>query len=78
MNIIKEKFDLIILSHSLEHLIDPVKDLKLLSSKLSETGKIIVQIPDYQNNPYDLIVYDTQLILILTRLIFYLINAILK
>ena len=58
LKLIKEKFDLIILSHSLEHLIDPVNDLKLLSSKLSETGKIIVQIPDYRNNPYDLIVYD--------------------
>jgi 2-polyprenyl-3-methyl-5-hydroxy-6-metoxy-1,4-benzoquinol methylase len=55
---ISKKFDLILLSHSLEHLIDPVTDMKLLSSKLKKNGKILVQIPNYQENPYDLVIYD--------------------
>lgn len=58
LNRIKKNFDLIILSHSLEHLINPIKDLKLLSNKLNASGKIIIQIPNYQSNPFDLIVYD--------------------
>jgi 2-polyprenyl-3-methyl-5-hydroxy-6-metoxy-1,4-benzoquinol methylase len=41
------KFDLIILSHVLEHMTDPVDVLKLLATKLSPDGHILLEVPNY-------------------------------
>lgn len=41
-----EKFNVIILFHVLEHIIDPVEFLKKLKSMLSTNGKIIVEVPN--------------------------------
>ena len=54
----KTKFDLITLNHVFEHLINPVETLNQLKEKLHKNGKIFIQIPDYYNNPFDLIIYD--------------------
>jgi len=53
-----KKYDLITLIHVFEHLLDPLNDLKKLSKKLNKNGKIFIQIPNFYQNPYDLIVYD--------------------
>jgi SAM-dependent methyltransferase len=44
-------FDLIIISHVLEHLDDPVKALQLLRSRLSPTGMILVEVPNFYGHP---------------------------
>ena len=53
-----EKFDLIVSSHTFEHVINPLKTLRVFKSKLNKNGKIFIQIPDFKNNPFDLIIYD--------------------
>lgn len=55
---IDEKYDLIMLTHVLEHVSNPTKTLKTLSNFLTAKGAIIVQVPDRANNPYDLLVAD--------------------
>ena len=52
------KFDLITMIHVLEHLENPNDILERLSKKLEKTGIILIQIPNYSYNPYDLSVYD--------------------
>jgi SAM-dependent methyltransferase len=42
----KSKYDLIIISHVLEHLIDPVGQIRFLSELLSENGMIYIEVPD--------------------------------
>ncbi|MBX9977180.1 MAG: methyltransferase domain-containing protein, partial [Alphaproteobacteria bacterium] len=41
-----EKFDLIVMFHVLEHLLDPVAFLKNVSCYLKEKGSIIVEVPN--------------------------------
>ncbi len=55
---IDEKYDLIMLTHVLEHVPDPSETLRTLSKLLTANGAIIVQVPDRANNPYDLLVAD--------------------
>ena len=40
------KFDLVILSHVLEHLLDPRNAVKLLQGALAPDGKVYVEVPD--------------------------------
>lgn len=42
----KEKFDLIILRHVLEHVQSPVVNLKIISAILNKNGRIYVEVPD--------------------------------
>lgn len=42
----KEKFDIIILAHSLEHLEEPMKTLKELRTMLKPKGKVIIILPE--------------------------------
>lgn len=53
-----KKFNFITMIHVLEHLTEPVNTLKLLKNLLTKNGMIIMQIPNYQKNFYDLNVYD--------------------
>jgi 2-polyprenyl-3-methyl-5-hydroxy-6-metoxy-1,4-benzoquinol methylase len=55
---ISEKFDLIILIHALEHVIDPVKILASLAGLLREGGSLFVEVPNVERTPYDLLVAD--------------------
>lgn len=55
---IDETYDLIMLTHVLEHVPNPSETLKTLSQLLTVKGAIIVQVPDRANNPYDLLVAD--------------------
>ena len=52
------KFDLIFLSHTLEHLFNPLKDLKEIINNAKNNALIIVQVPFIEKNLYDLFVLD--------------------
>ncbi len=41
-----ERFDIIVMSHALEHIADPTSQLKLLSSLLNDNGKIVIIVPN--------------------------------
>jgi len=51
-------FDVISLSHVLEHVQDPVAFLKGFSGRLSERGRILLASPNLRQNPIDLIIAD--------------------
>jgi SAM-dependent methyltransferase len=49
-----QKFDLIIFSHSFEHLEDPVKTLKKVKNILSDDGTVIIRIPVKTTNIWNI------------------------
>jgi SAM-dependent methyltransferase len=51
-------FDFISLIHALEHIPDPRAYLAELGSKLVPDGLLLVQIPNFRHNPFDLLVAD--------------------
>lgn len=51
-------YDLIVLMHTLEHVPSPARMLGLLAGKLAPGGHILIQVPDREANPYDLLVAD--------------------
>lgn len=58
VSIISGKYDLITLNHVAEHLIEPVKVLKLLSNNLKEDGFLIIRSPNVKNVHTDLTILD--------------------
>lgn len=57
-NSIEGKFDLITLIHSLEHVIDPRTTLRLLADRIKPNGTILINVPNAEVSPYDLVVTD--------------------
>lgn len=55
---IPQKFDLISLIHVLEHIVSPLEMLRQIGSLLAPNGKLLIQVPDLQANPFDLMVAD--------------------
>lgn len=55
---IPDRFDLIVLSQSLEHVLDPVETLTTLRDKLMPGGVLLVQVPNASLNVFDLVVAD--------------------
>ncbi len=51
-------FDVISLSHVLEHVPDPISFLKEIAGHLSERGRILLATPNLRQNPIDLIIAD--------------------
>lgn len=51
-------FDMITMSHLLEHIANPVEYLSSLHRKLKPKGLLVIQVPNYQQNPFDLLVAD--------------------
>jgi 2-polyprenyl-3-methyl-5-hydroxy-6-metoxy-1,4-benzoquinol methylase len=51
-------FDLISMMHALEHFVDPVAALRDLRLKLSEGGAILIEVPNADATPFDLVVAD--------------------
>jgi 2-polyprenyl-3-methyl-5-hydroxy-6-metoxy-1,4-benzoquinol methylase len=49
INFGKEKFDLITIWHVLEHVTEPEKYIKKISSLLRKYGKIVVEVPNYNS-----------------------------
>lgn len=55
------RFDLITLVHALEHFPDPAETLRDLRSKLAPGGRIFVEVPNAEANPFDYVIADHML-----------------
>lgn len=55
---VRDKFDLITAIHVLEHLDDPLSFLQQTRERLAPGGHVLIQIPLWQHNPFDLVVAD--------------------
>ena len=55
---IKIKFDLIVLIHTLEHIVDPINFLIKIRSLLTPKGKLFIEVPDFDKSPFDILVAD--------------------
>lgn len=51
-------YDLLTLSHSLEHVEDPIAYLDGLRSHLAPSGRLLIEVPYFPDGPYDLLVAD--------------------
>ena len=58
LNNVSGRFDLVTMSHALEHLQTPESVLRHLAPKLARDGRLFVQVPDAGVNPFDLVVAD--------------------
>ncbi len=52
------RFDCIVLWHSLEHMPDPRHDLALVRGMLRDHGKVLIQVPDVEQMPFDLAMFE--------------------
>lgn len=55
---IQERFELVSLIHSLEHIENPVALLKQVAQLLAPSGMVLIQVPYFEDNPFDLIIAD--------------------
>lgn len=55
---IDQKFDLISLIHVLEHIENPLATLRTIRSMLTERGQILIEVPFYKHNPFELLIAD--------------------
>lgn len=55
---IAEQFDMISMIHCLEHIVDPVHFLWKVKDKLTPHGLLLIEIPNYTLNPFDLVIAD--------------------
>jgi SAM-dependent methyltransferase len=53
-----EQFDLVTLIHALEHIEDPISFLKQIRQKLNSNGYLLIQVPYFPDNPFDLLIAD--------------------
>jgi 2-polyprenyl-3-methyl-5-hydroxy-6-metoxy-1,4-benzoquinol methylase len=51
-------YDLVSLSHVLEHVTDPAGFLRRIAGQLGEGGRILIAVPDLGQNPMDLLIAD--------------------
>ena len=51
-------FDFISMIHSIEHFVDPIKDLKAAVRKLKPDGYLFIQVNDTRLNPFEVLVAD--------------------
>ena len=51
-------FDVVTLIHVLEHIAEPTPYLTRLQQKLTSRGLLLIQVPDYSQNPFDLLIAD--------------------
>lgn len=54
----RARFDWISLIHVVEHFHDPRNDLRRIQQLLKPGGRIFIQVPDLDRNPFDLIIAD--------------------
>lgn len=57
-NLPKEKFNLIVLWHCLEHIPQPAEFLSNLKKYLIEGGLLLIQVPDVRRTPFDFAIID--------------------
>ena len=51
-------FDLIVLIHALEHIPDPIGYLQALRSLLKPGGLLLIEVPDLETSPFDILIAD--------------------
>ena len=52
------QFDMISMIHCLEHIVDPGHFLRKVKDKLTSQGLLLIEIPTYTLNPFDLVIAD--------------------
>ncbi len=57
-DVIKETFNCITMIHVLEHIIHPGKYLEKILTLLAHDGILIIEVPNFEKNPYDLLIAD--------------------
>lgn len=55
---IKERFDLISMVHTLEHINNPSKFLSRVRGLLNTDGSLLIQVPNYSLNAFDILVFE--------------------
>jgi 2-polyprenyl-3-methyl-5-hydroxy-6-metoxy-1,4-benzoquinol methylase len=52
------QFDLVTMVHALEHFPEPIEVLRALSNKLAPDGRLFVEVPNAEANPFDYLIAD--------------------
>jgi SAM-dependent methyltransferase len=55
---IRERFSLVTMIHSLEHMPEPMTTLRNAARLMAEDGALFVEVPDIETSPFDLLVAD--------------------
>jgi 2-polyprenyl-3-methyl-5-hydroxy-6-metoxy-1,4-benzoquinol methylase len=55
---VDDRFDLIVLIHALEHIPDPARYLRSLATKLKPSGLLLIEVPDLDSSPFDVLIAD--------------------
>jgi SAM-dependent methyltransferase len=55
---ITERFSLVSLIHVLEHIINPLQAMRDIRSRIADGGVLLVEVPDAETSPFDLLVAD--------------------
>lgn len=55
---LKIGFDLVVLIHALEHMPDPIHYLRSLSGLLNPGGLLLIEVPDLEASPFDILIAD--------------------
>jgi len=55
---IKERFNLIVLIHALEHIPNPVQFLQSVADHLTPGGLLLIEVPDMGKSPFDILISD--------------------
>lgn len=55
---LKQRFDLIVMVHALEHIPRPIKFLNTHKSLLTPSGLLLIEVPDLDTSPFDVLIAD--------------------
>jgi len=55
---IQDRFDMIVLIHTLEHIPNPVRFLGSLTKLLNPEGLLLIEVPDMKVSPFDILIAD--------------------
>jgi 2-polyprenyl-3-methyl-5-hydroxy-6-metoxy-1,4-benzoquinol methylase len=55
---VPERFDLVTMVHALEHFPDPLTTLRGLRKKVTPGGRLFVEVPNADDNPFDYVIAD--------------------
>lgn len=55
---VRGRFDLVSMVHVLEHIPNPAEFLTRVGNRLASDGLLLVEVPDFQQNPFELLIAD--------------------